>query len=461
MVSFKLKSVWQVLEILVMVYSLYLMWEKCIDILKNPLVVTLENNYYPIEKISFPAVAICSMNVISKKRIENYAAIISKKLNLPYQSVLSDVKLLTNLYDYSITNSNSFGRAQSLIEKYEYLYNNKSKNIYAIMKNLSIPCEELLVDCIWRRLTYNCSNLFQLRSTPIGFCCAFNYRTQSRYAKKLKFRYKMGLKHVGSNNGLIVTVTNNLSDYFYTTLPSVGITVQVFAPTDYPDSTSGNFLQKVIPIGSESFLELLPSKINTVQNIRKYAYSLRNCIFDDEEKTVFGDYSYSNCLVECRIQSILTLCECIPFIMPFKKNATCFLSNIPCLNKYQDKWKNLFPSDFNGDELDREKENSLMCANCYPDCTTTTYTVKMSSVQLSEQSIFLGNHNTDNVLKVFYGKGFGQLYKQDIVYYWFETLSSLGGILGFFLGFSLISIVELLYLVVPKVFTILKQKFLY
>lgn len=67
----------------------------------------------------------------------------------------------------------------------------------------------------------------------------------------------------------------------------------------------------------------------------------RGCIFPDEIDTIFGGYSNSDCIMDCKIKSIGVLCRCTPFnyINVFKSKAfpQCTLADLRCLNSYSGK----------------------------------------------------------------------------------------------------------------------------
>ncbi|KAF5282751.1 hypothetical protein FQR65_LT02748 [Abscondita terminalis] len=297
----------------------------------------------------------------------------SQKLNIEYEVILNYLKNLGKLYDYDITNAASFVKIQGIIDTYETSIGS-SRSVYEIMKSLVTPCEELLIKCIWKTKTYNCSKLFQLRSTYVGFCCTFNYLRS--YTSEVEER----LNAEGEDNGLIITARSDLDDYCFPSLPSIGLNVQIFTPTDYPDATSGSLLFQLLPINTEALFGLEPQTFYSVSEVKKYPIALRSCIFSDEVRTAFGNYSYSNCLVDCRVRSMLALCQCVPFLLPLNRDVSCTLSDLQCLSKYQDKWKNLYPYDLESDELDKEKENGLVCDECYADCESVRYKLSFNSI---------------------------------------------------------------------------------
>lgn len=44
----------------------------------------------------------------------------------------------------------------------------------------------------------------------------------------------------------------------------------------------------------------------------------RKCLFPDELKSYGGKYTRTDCIVNCRIRSILALCDCLPFYLPYQ-----------------------------------------------------------------------------------------------------------------------------------------------
>jgi amiloride-sensitive sodium channel len=175
----------------------------------------------------------------------------------------------------------------------------------------------------------------------------------------------------GIDKGLSVTINNEIEDYMYAPLYSQGVT--------------------------------------------------RQCLFDEERPTKFnGVYSQSDCNVDCRIASTLALCQCIPFMIPLSTtDSVCTLNNLACLHQYRNKWNFLYPEQDDLGLLQREQHDSLRCSHtCYPSCDATLYDV------VSERAI-IHKHKSRNhtVVHIYYYNRFSNLYKHDVVYYWFEILS--------------------------------------
>ncbi|RZB40533.1 ASC domain containing protein [Asbolus verrucosus] len=140
----------------------------------------------------------------------------------------------------------------------------------------------------------------------------------------------------GLYNGLTVTINNQLEDYFYSKQESLGANVHVFLPTDYPDKNSGSLSEYLVGVSTEFLLEIGILSTHTVKDVINYPIEKRQCYFQSERHTRFGVYSESDCLVSCRIRSMLGLCGCVPFMIPMQnQKLICGFSDIECLHKYR------------------------------------------------------------------------------------------------------------------------------
>lgn len=70
-------------------------------------------------------------------------------------------------------------------------------------------------------------------------------------------------------------------------------------------------------------------------------YLQRRCMVSSDQETKSVSYFRSNCIRKCRLESIIALCNCIPFfyvdIMHTVANSTkvCTLDKVPCLSHYK------------------------------------------------------------------------------------------------------------------------------
>ncbi|KAG5897137.1 hypothetical protein JTB14_025090 [Gonioctena quinquepunctata] len=372
-----------------------------------------------------------------------------KKANMI--TLLENIKLLGNLYDFNMGDQAKQFNFQDFLDDFENI--SSTDNLKQTMFELTTPCEEMIKDCMWSGKKYNCDDLFKTRMTYEGICCVFNYirplskKGKFTYATEVQNATAQRLYHSGIENGLKATLINNIDDYFLTTLETRGYTVQIFYPKDYPDQISGSLSETIVEFGSDVSLGIDVDVVKSSNILRALSYEKRTCMFDDEESTVFGSYRHSDCLVECKIRLIATLCNCIPFTIPtldvqeFQEISFCTLMDLPCLNRYKTKMLKYYPTGTASTVLNGEKQDSMGCSNCVSNCNNIVYKVSTNLTPLLHHS------DNDSRLNVFFNKAFGNTYRIDLSQTWFELISNIGGFLSLFMGISIISAIEVVILV--------------
>ncbi|KAK2582164.1 hypothetical protein KPH14_004522 [Odynerus spinipes] len=419
-----------------------------------PMVTSVESDHYPTTRISFPAVAICSINRISRRSAVKMATDVSKVTNMTVDQILELIAQLGDLYNsmYKFPKARHEELNRLLLDYYEGEY-----DITEIMKDLTPQCSVILLKCLFNGQQRNCTDIFSFDKTQDGYCCTFNYVRHDRDYDDETPMEVMPVKDLGIERGLTVVMEPFLDDYFYSFLPIIGWKVTVFNPTDYPDNISGGVTEVLVSPLLESYLEIEAVSFYSTDQTKSYPIPKRKCIFPNEIRTRYGVYSYSDCLVDCREEQVWKQCKCIPFYLPTRTNElsqhgrrTCTLRDVSCLHKHKSKWLSVFPHE---DELLNEtmgKIDSLRCGNCYPTCLDVTYSLRSSSSKMKRG--FYKTRLLDNIeivdqsiIHVYFSKYGTVRLKQDVAYTWYELLSDIGGICGVFIGFSLISVVELVY----------------
>ncbi|XP_063539351.1 pickpocket protein 28-like [Cydia strobilella] len=139
-----------------------------------PLVISLQNAQHSIEDLAFPAVALCSFNVISQRKLNKFSAdIISKDRNSTYslaairENLLDSGALLTLALPVVDL---QFAHYLSKIAPGGVL------NVTLLMYELAPSCEDVLLKCSWAGKEKPCHRLFATRITSVGVCCVFNGR---------------------------------------------------------------------------------------------------------------------------------------------------------------------------------------------------------------------------------------------------------------------------------------------
>ncbi|KAK4878227.1 hypothetical protein RN001_010733 [Aquatica leii] len=225
-------------------------------------------------------------------------------------------------------------------------------------------------------------------------------------------------------SGLSVIVRHDADDYFYPLVSSSGTIVDVFNAYEFPDVTSGSLQKRLVPVGVEIFLRLSATVIYSMPEVKKYSIAKRKCVFPEESKTMFGArYSRSDCLLDCRIKSMMALCQCVPLTYVTVLNGSflpqCSFLDIPCLYKYQHKWRRLFPFDYDGNDMDVDKQDSLQCNHCTPSCSSVWYSV---STDFTDMPGARNKNENFSVIHISFQTEYAKRYKHDVVYYWYDIV---------------------------------------
>ncbi|XP_066583823.1 sodium channel protein Nach-like [Prorops nasuta] len=201
-----------------------------------------------------------------------------------------------------------------------------------------------------------------------------------------------------------------------------------------------------------------------------YPIKKRQCIFAREDKVFYAGYTYSDCIVQCKVEAIYNICGCRPFIYPRRgiqySLKVCNIEDTICLVKNRGKWQSFAPNtaaklqDFF--EKSDNQSSALNCQDCYPSCEDVLFIIHTSSSYISpgffkSELLYDMNITNQSILHIFFSK-YGTLrLKQDVALRWYEVLSSIGGICGVFIGFSLISAVEMIYFSVLLLIKLFQQ----
>ncbi|KAG4067013.1 hypothetical protein HA402_000004 [Bradysia odoriphaga] len=411
----------------------------------NPMVTTLYDTLYPINEVPFPGVAICNNNRISY----NAAVTLSKQLTDKYKSrfnatyFLENVKLLGKLYDSEAVVESEAIAFQTYLDMFESNDTLNLSNITTLMKKLSPECSDMLLRCIWRGVELPCmikKSMNDFRLTQYGYCCTFNY-VRYDYGQALKGDSYF-IEETGPDSGLILLLDGSVHDYHYPLFSFKGFIVQIFNPLEYPDVPSGGVSEKLVEVGTEAFIRIDSITFITNDESRRFAPETRSCLFSNERPDTFGqNYKRSDCVVGCRIASIHSLCNCVPFFVPVieKKNDfsslqlahKCTLQHSSCLTHYRAKWATFLLTLEKLPGLEKDIEDGLYCPQCLATCSETIYNVKSTALPLlappkNSKTILRNIVNVSDVavIRIYHGQPETWLYKQAPAVQWYDSKKS-------------------------------------
>ncbi|XP_063995503.1 sodium channel protein Nach-like isoform X2 [Diachasmimorpha longicaudata] len=366
-------------------------------------------------------------------------------MNLTQTRLLELVKYVGHLYTFSIQEDRPGDI--DLLEKILKTFDGKNRRLPSVLaESLGVQCERYVLRCRWGGIVRICSDILEPRFTSDGQCCTFNYaRWKDHFSSATENFIAPVLKSeiAGWDFGLSLLLDARAEDYFYQLLPMVGFKVVVYASTDFPDPPSGGAKEVLVEAGTESYINIGAYVFDSKQDVEKIDASKRVCRFKNELKSRFGGrYSFSDCIMDCRVRDIVQKCDCIPFFNPRPSGLGRWWGMSP-----------IFEADasYPPDAFKEIPEGHLDC-DCKPTCDNIDYTVSTGFGNLENKIISWDkarNALTPNpnhaVLHVYFGSPVVMKLEHDVQYYWYELMSNYGALCSIFLGLSLMSAIEVIY----------------
>lgn len=338
--------------------------------------------------------------------------------------------------------------------------------------NASQPCEDMIKLCKFGMETIECDTAFRSVLTDEGLCCTFNavhpkflfknfdqqdhvddvnanieymYMTwtpEKGYFKSEKKPYPMPVRGPGSNMGLSLILNADVANYYCSTTSSSGFKVLLHSPIETPKMA--NFAFFVSP-GLETKIVITPKISEASELIRKVPVQQRQCIFADEASlSYYNIYSKKNCEMECSSKTTEETCGCTLFYQPRTFNDGTVICNRKKASCYEKVLYNIAHS-----------ERNYSCDYCLPACFEINYEREISSSKLGTGGFITAetipsrdvNYIHDNlaIIHIFFNENaYGGFTKSELIGFT-EFLSNTGGLLGLFMGFSVISLIEIIY----------------
>ncbi|KAM7359472.1 pickpocket 24 [Cochliomyia hominivorax] len=426
------------------------------------LTTSIYDPLYPIRKVAFPAVSVCSINRISNASATRYAEELNRKdprkrgVNYFYEQI----KMLQ--YNYYVQDDIRDYHKALTFQRFLDIYDREDSEMFyntrRRMAKLTPKCSDILVECRLGGKHINCAEEFEETYTRRGLCCTFNNNRE--YSKPRSFRNRF----FGETMGLILLLSAPQKDYFYKMFTLDGFIIAIHSPTIYIDHSSGGVEERFSQTGIDTYLSVTPRVFETVNEARFLSPKARNCLFSDElPKSYKNGYTFNNCITVCRIRSILILCGCMLFPTPYENLSSpldtvfCSLQHKECLMRYDFKWFNVITQRQKIRGLEREMEDALYCPDCLPTCSETKYNVQVMGLPLNDYNMktfpkYKNNYTDLALVRIFFGETSALYFKRVLVDSWIEIFSHVGNICGIIAGFSLIGICEVIFFCIQQLF---------
>ncbi|KAJ6649409.1 Pickpocket protein 28 [Pseudolycoriella hygida] len=156
-------------------------------------------------------------------------------------------------------------------------------------------------------------------------------------------------------------------------------------------------------------------------------------------------YSQRNCELECLTNFTLDMCGCVKFSMPH--DDTTPICGVAKVNCYTDAEIHLLE-----DSNSIEASTNIISCNCLPACTSISYDSEISQAGYEWKKYSKAINYTDEdqgyqfaSLSVFFKESQFITSKRSELVGFNDFVSACGGLLGLFMGVSILSIVEVIY----------------
>ena len=405
-----------------------------------------KKNIYSIKDIPYPAVTICNMNQVGKSFANSLK---SKQDKVILESICTQGDSLSNEDD-------------NVEGKWSY--------VRKFLLNASQPCEDMIKLCKFGMEKIDCEATFSSVLTDEGLCCTFNavhprllfknfeqqdhvgedstdeveYMTwtpEKGYSNSEKTPYPKPVKGPGSNMGLTLILNADVANYHCSSTSSSGFKVLLHSPIETPKMANFGFF---VSPGLETKVVITPKISEASEVIRKVPVKQRQCVFADEANlSYYNIYSKKNCEMECTSKLTEETCGCTLYYMPRTFGDGSIICNRKKASCYEKVLYDIAHS-----------ETNYSCNYCLPACFEINYDREISSSKLGTGFITSETipsrdvnyiHNNLAIIHIFFNdNAYGGFTKSELIGFT-EFLSNTGGLLGLFMGFSVISLIEIIY----------------
>ncbi|CAH0626876.1 unnamed protein product [Chrysodeixis includens] len=244
-------------------------------------------------------------------------------------------------------------------------------------------------------------------------------------------------------SGLSVVLNVEPKDYpSWSVVPYYGVKVILSDPNDYPETT---VLYRYITLGESVDIKVEPQVFQSDLSIRAIDPEKRECWFHDEASLGHTDrYSYETCRTECKMKNYLDKCQCVPYKYPRDKTTRiCELQDLNCLNNVTVHQSN-----------DKMKCDPV----CFMECWDKKYSVTSDltpflPINYPEEATAGMNVSDLAALQVYFGKSTCNCYKLTLLIDFNYFIATYGGVFSLSFGGSIITLVEITYLLLSLIIT--------
>ncbi|XP_018335267.1 pickpocket protein 28 [Agrilus planipennis] len=445
-----------------MIIKTYEKWDK------SPVIVSFARSPTPIWEIPFPSVTICS-ETKSRKSVFNFTETIMKFRT--YNNLTDEER--DKLDKVALVCENHLFHQGSDFIKYDTI---------DFLTEIAPPFVESLWQCKWLNTNTTCNDLFTPMLTEEGICFSFNMLDRDELFSNEVYHNKDYLAHgvraedwslekgysekletdtfprraisAGQKAGLSILLRAYDYDLDYICRgPVQGFKINLHHPAEYPLVSQQYFRA---PLNQEVIVAVKPDMMTTSDGLKDYEPHRRQCYFPSErELRFFKVYTQQNCEIECLTNYTLKACDCVGYHMPHTEDTKiCGSKKLVCMHEAQvSLLKNQVEYGLKKSGSNDEDSSDRYTCDCLPACTSLIYNAETSQADFNWQKVFesykvnfseFPGVQMTRVTLFFKEQQFINSERNEL-YGHTDFFANCGGLLGLFMGFSVLSVVEIIY----------------
>ncbi|XP_064071204.1 sodium channel protein Nach-like [Vanessa tameamea] len=313
------------------------------------------------------------------------------------------------------------GECQSCNYNYEndFIITKEFLNLTSAFRS---DCKSLFVRCTWDDKPMNCCKHFKPIQTEYGLCYSMNNN-------------QIGEKHTP----YYVATSENRRLGILELVLSENYEAFLHSPEDVPYWNMENDRRATVLYGSRGSILFSVVDIVNEPEVSLTAPEIRQCRFPNESPENFKGYkyySYSVCIIQCRIEAQLELCNCTSHLSPVEYNDRyCDLEGLKCLTKHYGTLKKL--------RVPGTNDTGLNC-KCLSSCVEPDYNIIAKKFSDPEREL------TSAILKIILSNRPYERVTRQVARTTLDLVVAMGNCFGLCFGGSLLSIVEVVYYVCFK-----------
>ncbi|CAH2991815.1 unnamed protein product [Chilo suppressalis] len=447
-------------------YFIFNVWHKWKT---SPVIVSFSEKHISVEAVPFPSVTICpQMKSMSHKKHNNQSES-NDDDNQQYPN--------STYYDEDVREALSL-MCDSVISPFAKIFSHIDASVVNQLYNLSLDYENMFAGCNqYMTKPRGCTYSFKKSLTEDGVCYTYNGLSDEEILRgeniQQEFKYTQanqatrnwtmadgyitddpkaypvrGLnsaedRNMGFKLNIRHDIKNEICQKVYSTYK-----IYLHHPADLPQSSSYYFAALPDQLSS---MALQFTMVTTSKTLKSYPLETRQCYFpEDKWLKYFQLYTYNNCKLECLRNITYKLCGCVAYYMPHSdSNEICAARAAACIHFGKTlvlrKWKE---------------------CNCLPACNSVQYNAdihkdyydaaKGRRLRNKQKNKGIINYPLAKV-NIFYKEPMFMSIRRSELFGLTDFLGQCGGLLGLFLGFSFLSLIEIFYFVTFRVYYTFKM----